>query len=250
VTDLLSRSQFVFEGTVQKAGQSGLPEVPATDRTAVVRVDRVLQAPAVLAHAAGSEVTVQLDAQASPLAVGERTVLFTRALAFGKGIAVSEVGRTKPESAGPTTMAAGMPPTVPGSRPGRPHPVLEAAQQLQDQRLRAHSEEAAAVVVGRILSLDKAGPVVASEHDPDWWRATISVDRTVKGNASGTIQVLYPNSPDVHWARVPKLRAGQTGLWILHQTTGPRSELAPYCMLDADDAHPADHVDRLGLDRG
>jgi len=245
LNDLLSRSQFVFEGTVQATGKSQMADLPADTHTAIVRVDQVLHPPAVLARAAGTDITVQLAADAPPLAAGAKTVLFTTAVAFGQHIAVAEVGRTDPGKAGPSLMAAGMPATLPGSRPGRPRPVLEAAQQLATAQLRAHAADADAVVVGRIMRLEKVGPSRLSEHDPDWWRATINVEQTEKGDARGQIQVLYPNSSDVHWARVPKLHAGDKGLWILHSTEGPNAELAPYCLLDSSDAQPADHVDLL-----
>lgn len=245
VDDLLRRSQFVFEATVDSGGRSTVAEIPVDDHTVVVRVDRVLHAPAALARAAGSEVTVQLLDASPLLAPGERTVLFTSALAFGQGIAVTEVGRTEPEAAGGFTMAAGAPATLPGARPGRPHPVLDASQRMADEDLRGHADEAEAIVIGRVTGIEKAGPFVASEHDPDWWRATIAVDHAEKGDVSGQVHVLFPNSSDVMWARVPKPRAGQDGLWLLHATTGDEVELAPYTLLDTDDVHPADHIDRL-----
>ncbi len=142
-------------------------------------------------------------------------------------------------------MAAGAPATIPGARPGRPHPVLEAGQRLADEALRSHADDAEAVLVGRVTAIEKAGPDVASEHDPDWWRATIAVDHSEKGTLDGPVQVLFANSRDVMWARTPKLAAGQEGLWLLHRTTGDEAALAPFSVLDTDDAHPADDLDRL-----
>jgi hypothetical protein len=245
LTDLLRRSQFVFEATVAEQGRSTVAGIPVDDHTVVVRVDRVLQAPAALGRAAGSEVTVQLLDGSPVPAVGERTVLYTSAMAFGQGIAVTEVGRTEPGAPGEAITAAGAAATLTGARPGRPHPVLEAAQRLDDERLQAHADEADAVVVGRVVGLEKAGPSGRSEHDPDWWRATIQVSHAEKGDLSGQVQVLYPNSSDILWARIPKPRAGQEGLWLLHATSGDQADLGPFSLLDTDDAHPADHLDRL-----
>ncbi len=250
VDDLLRQSQFVFEATVEEHGTSTVADIPVDDHTVVVRVDRVLESPAALARAAGSEVTVQLQQGSEVPGVGERAVLFTSALAFGQGIAVTEVGRTESETPQPSLMAAGAPSPIPGARSGRPHPVLEAGQRVADEDLRRHAGEADAVVIGRVTAIEKAGPFVRSEHDPDWWRATIAVDQTEKGAVEGSVQVLFPNSRDVMWARTPKLAAGQEGVWILHRTTGDEVALAPFSLLDADDAHPADHVDRLRPDGG
>jgi len=245
VSGLLRRSQFVFECTVEATAKSMLPDLPVDERTIVAKIEKVLHGPAALAQAAGSEVTVQLAEGLPVLAVGDRAVLFTTAIAFGQHMAVAEVGRTAPDAVGSSIMAAGAPATLPGARPGRSHPVLEAAAQLETDRLRAHAAEAEDVVVGRILSLEKVGPPSISEHDPDWWRATINVEHSEKGKATGQIQVLYPGSSDVHWAHLPKLRPGQEGLWILHATGVDLAQMAPYSLLDADDAHPADQLDRL-----
>jgi hypothetical protein len=250
ITDLLKRSQFVFEATVEDVGRSTVADLPVTDHTIVVMLDRVLHSPAALAQTTGSRVTVQLLEGSPKLATGDRVVFFTTALAFGEHIAVQEVGRTQPDEAGPTMMAAGSPATLPGARPGRAHPVLDAAQELDDERLRGHAEEAEDVVVGRVVKLERVGPVAVSEHDPDWWRATIHVEHAEKGRAHGQIQVLYPNSSDVRWARIPKLHSGQEGLWILHATQGEDSSLAPYRLLDTDDAQPADHLDRIQPEDG
>jgi hypothetical protein len=147
------------------------------------------------------------------------------------------------------TMAAGSPAVLVGARPGRPHPVLEAAHELEDERLQGHADEADAIVVGRVVGLEQVGPAIGKEHAPDWWRATIEVHHAEKGDVGEKVQVLFPNSSDVHWAHVPKPRAGHDGLWLLHATQGDEAQLAPFSVLDADDAHPADHLDRLRGDR-
>lgn len=246
---LLRRSQFVVEATVEGRRRSTVPDIPVDDHTVVVRVDRVLQAPAAMAMVVGSEVTIQL-LEGSPVpAVGDQAVFFTTAVAFGPGIAVAEVGRTGTDAAagalGGVAIAAGAPATVVGARPGRPHPVLEAAERLEDERLQAHAAEADAVIVGRVVGLEKVGPSTASEHDRDTWRATIEVEHTEKGTLSGQVQVVFPMSHDVRWARVPKPQAGQDAVWLLHATHGDDATLAPFALQDADDVHPADQLDRF-----
>lgn len=243
VADLLRRSEFVFEATVDGRGKSTVSGIPVDDHTVIVSVDRVLHGPAAFARVAGSQVTVQLLAGSPIPADGERTVFFTSAVAFGEGIAVAEVGRTDPDTPGPVAMAAGIPATVLGARPGRPHPVLEVAQRLGDERLAAHADEADAVVIGRVVAVERVGPASRSEHDPEWWRATIDVEHTEKGEISDQVQVLFPNSSDVHWARIPKPHPGQEGLWLLHATPTAQESLGPFSLLDADDVQPSDHID-------
>jgi hypothetical protein len=242
--DLLRRSQLVVEATVTSHRTSTVSDLPVDDHTVVATVDRVLHAPAALARAAGSEVTVQLLPGSAVPAVGDRLVLFTTAVAFGQGIAVAEVGRSEPEAVGGTVMAAGTPATVPGARPGRPHPVLEAAERLQDEQLRAHADEADAVVVGRVVAVQKAGPSGITEHDPDHWRATIEVTQVEKGDVGDRVEVLFANSRDVRWARLPKPYPGQEALFLLHATSA-EEELAPFTLLDTEDLHAAEDVVRL-----
>ena len=245
VLDLLRRSQFVFEGSVTGVERSTVPDIAADHDSVVLKVDRVLHSPAALSKLTGSEVTVQLLPGSARLGLNETTVLFTTAVAFGQGILVAEVGRTTPEIVGGMSMAAGAMAVLPGARSGRAHPVLDAAHELADEQLRGHFDDVAAAIIGRVVSLQKAGPVVANEHDADWWKATIKVDHVEKGTVAGRVGVLYPNSSDVQWARVPKPRAGQDGLWLLHDTPPERVDLAPYSLLDADDLKPTDHLDRL-----
>jgi len=245
VADLLRRSQFAFEATIVDVKRSTVDDVDVDDHTVVARVDRVLNAPAALAHSEGREVTVQLLTGSTVPAADERLTLFTTALAFGSGIALAEVGRADVESVGAVVMAAGAPAVLPGARPGRPHPVLAAAEVVADERLQEHAREADAIIVGRVVHLEQAGQARFSEHEPDWWRATIAVDHVEKGDVGSSVTVLFPNSSDVHWARVPKVRAGEHGLWLLHASEGREAELAPFTLLDGDDAHPADQLERL-----
>jgi hypothetical protein len=248
LAELLRRSQFVFEATVQQHQQATMSDVDVGPSTVVVRIDQVLQAPAALSRAAGSRATVQLLEGEPVPAIGERLTLFTSAVAFGEGIVLAEVGRAEPETLGEVAVAAGAPAAVPGARPGRPHPVLETAQRLDDERLRAHMDDAAAVVIGRVVALERVGPAGRSEHDADWWRATIQVEHVEKGDVPDQVQVVFANSTDTHWARLPKLRAGEEGLWLLHATDEDQADLAPFMLRDTDDAHPADHLDRLRTD--
>ena len=57
---MAQQAKFVFQGTVKKVKAATLKEVPVSDLTVVVRVDRVIQAPEVLSAYSGHDVTVQL----------------------------------------------------------------------------------------------------------------------------------------------------------------------------------------------
>src|SRR5437773_2070657 len=86
--DLVSRSGFIFKGTVKKLG-AATPSVPVEKATAVVAVDEVLEAPRGLADRAGQEVTVRL-ADAKAAREGAQLVFFTWQYLAGKSVGVAE----------------------------------------------------------------------------------------------------------------------------------------------------------------
>jgi hypothetical protein len=243
--DMISRAKFVIRATVQSLGDSTVADIPRDDHTVVFKIDQVLHAPAVLARSAGMEVTVQLAAGSDVPAVGDQMTLFTTPVAYGKGIAVAEVGRAAPGTAAESsTMVAGS-----SARRSRPRPALDAAHQLEEEQLRAHAAQADVIVTGRVVRLEKAGDPPLGEHDPDWWVATIEVDHWVRGAAADTLRFVFPNSRDVHWVDVPKPAAGEVGLWLLHEAAGDAAGLADYSLTDPYDVHRPHEFDRLGLAR-
>jgi len=62
-----------------------------------------------------------------------------------------------------------------------------------------------------------AAPRRVSEHDPDWHVSTITIETVEKGvYAEKTVDVYFPNSMDIAWHRSPKVKAGDRGVWVLH----------------------------------
>ena len=88
---LVKQSDIIFIGTVTQVGAVAAPEVPASDRTVVVRVDQVLEKPAAVALGAGDSVTVH-TAQPGSLEPGSQATFYTTGWIFGQGVAVREVG--------------------------------------------------------------------------------------------------------------------------------------------------------------
>jgi len=104
-----------------------------------------------------------------------------------------------------------------------------AARRIARRCLTRPCRRADVVVVGRVVSVEKAGPSSGSEHDPDWWRATIAVTHVEKGQVSGgQISFLYANSLDVRWYKAPKAHPSMAGAWILHKTDATMSALGDY----------------------
>lgn len=234
---LMAQAPFSFVGTVLHLGAATTTQAPINDRTAVVQVDHVLHAPDAFKHLDGHQITVQLSATVDPPKVGDSAAFFVTGVSFGDSIAVAEVGRLPVESVAPHAQAA--------VDAGKTAGAFDAmALEMQQADLRAHMKDADAVIVGRIVGLEKAHQDVRSEHDPHWWRATIQVDHVESGQVAGpTVQVLYANSMDVRWHRSPKPKPGQSGVWILHKTDAGLQDLAPFQIVHPEDMQPTQQLD-------
>jgi hypothetical protein len=212
---LVKQSDIIFIGTVTQVGAVAVPEVPASPRTVVVRVDEVLEKPAAVALAAGDSVTVETGRPGS-LKAGTQATFYTTGWIFGKGVAVREVGHE------------------PGRSPvvavDQRDAVVRARREVNDADLRAHIQKAAMVVAGRVeqvrpaeLTAAPTRPKRITEHDPDWQEAIIQVEQGLKGAQAGDqVVVRFPGSPDVAWVGAPKFTVGQEGTFLLHKdsTTG------------------------------
>jgi hypothetical protein len=239
VLALLRQSSISFTGTVETLGQSTVADLPVDDRTAVIVVDNVLHAPSAFSRLAGQRVTVQLAPDADPPQPGTRLAVFANAVAIGDSLAVSEVGRLAPEEVEPAPGGAGF-------AADEAPPVGRLQSDLEGQRAREHAEQAAAVVVGRVVGLRKAGDLPTREHDPDWWWADLQVFHVERGPvAEGPLSVLYANSLDVRWRACPKPKASQDGLWILHDTEDRLRELGPFWLPHPEDYAPVQGIERL-----
>jgi hypothetical protein len=219
---LVKQSDIIFIGTVTKVGAVAVPEVPASDRTIVVRVDQVLEKPAAVALTPGDSVTVQ-TVQPGSLKAGTQATFYTTGWIFGRGVAVREVGHELGRS--PVVAAV------------QQQAVARARLDVNDADLKAHIQKAAMVVAGRVeqvrpaeLAAAAARPKRITEHDPNWQEAIIQVQDGIKGAEAGQqVVVRFPGSHDVAWVGTPKFAVGQEGTFLLHidSTTGsPVSEIA------------------------
>ena len=207
--DQLTReSSYIFLGTATKTQASTIELLPANESTVIVRVDAVLQAPASLADYSGQEVTVQLR-EANSVQTGQRLVFFTNGGLFGQGIALKEVGHLAPSAgaADPTKLRA---------------QIDQALQKKSDEDLARRMAGAELIEVGKVLEtrpakLPERGPM--TEHDPEWWEAEIQIQSVEKGQHAGqTVSVLFASSLDYLWAQAPKLKPGETGIFVLHRS--------------------------------
>ncbi|GGK76414.1 hypothetical protein [Mangrovihabitans endophyticus] len=236
--EMLAAAGVAFVGEVQQRDAANVPGLATDDPTAIVRVERVVKAPAEVGLAAGVAVTLRLGSPSPPLSVGDRFLFFADGWIYAETIALIEVGRLPVEGAAAALMATG----------GPDAPATDAMHALSQDEVVTHAREADAVVRARVVALTDAAPQAEPrEHDPLVWIATLAVDLAVKGDIGGRseVAVAYANSQDVQWRSALKPKAGQAGLWLLHgpQTGWPGT--AAFSVLHAMDLQPSIQLDLL-----
>jgi hypothetical protein len=224
--DLAIQAHFVFQGQVEQVGASTASGFPASSETAVVSVTNILKSSNSLAGYGGQRVTVQLQPPVT-LQAGQHAVFFTEGVHFGDGLVVREIG------------------IVPAGEPTMEAQMNSAAQAVADTGMKQRLAQAALVVTGtasesaRFASAGAGGGGI-SEHDPDWFSVTITVETIEKGAATPgqTVQVLFPNSKDIMWYRSPKIRAGDHGVWLLQNRDRSGNSVPGLAVIDALDFRP------------
>lgn len=204
--DLAHQSGFVFEAQVEKLGASNATEYPSAPETAIVRVTRLIKSTPALSGYEGQQVTVHLQAPVT-LKEGQQAVFFTHGTHYGDGLVVAELGHAKGAA-------------------GEVADELNAAVQASNLAEMTQRLAQADLVVSGVASAPKryeppatagAAPRWVSEHDPDWHVSTITIEKVEKGvHSEKTVDVFFPNSMDIAWHRSPKVKAGDRGVWLLH----------------------------------
>ncbi len=205
---------FIFKGTIKQLKASNVKPAPASDRTAIVTVNQVIDAPANLAAYEGQDITVELS-DARKVTVGDKMIFHTTSWLYAESIAVRSL-REEPDAGDPTTS----------------HHV-DAAVPRDQRETRAHFDDADLVISGKVVAVRlpnvdatskrKANardePLTrVSEHDPQWREAIIEVEQVHKGSPSKRrVIVRFPSSTDVAWRQAPKFEAGQQGYFVLHE---------------------------------
>jgi hypothetical protein len=241
MTGLLGESAFSFVGTVEHVNAATMEEVPIDEHTAVVHVDQVLHAPDAFAQLAGTSVTLQLAPGSDAVEPDSRWAFFANGVAFGASLVLAEVGRAPVDQVEAGLAQAG--------GPAAGNPLADLQAQIDSARVREHAASADAVILGRVIALERVLGSPIYEHDPDWWCATLHAVHVERGDVpddpDDKVKVLYANSLDVVWRDAPKPKAAQNGLWLLHATDGDLRELAPFQILHSEDFQPVQELESL-----
>ncbi len=225
------QARFVFLGTVVRLNAATEAAIPLASNMAIVRVEDVLRAPPALGEQAGREITVQLR-EAEAAQEGQRAVFFTNPWLYGDSLAVLEVDRREAQALGALR-----------------EQVQSASQQEDDEALRERLGTSELVVVGTVVNtrpLAQGQTLRGSEHDPQWWEATIAVEAVEKGALQDpTVAVVFAASMDVLWFQAPKARVGQDGIWLLHRQPIQDMNVTAYAVVDPLDVLQRDQLARV-----
>jgi len=227
-----AKANFVFEGTIKKLNAATMPEVPLSNRTGIVRIDKVIDGPPDLTGFLGQEITVELSST-RPARAGQRMLFHTTGWIFGASVAVRSLREESIE--------------------------VGAAERRAPAAQPAHSSQADVVVSGKVIDVrtpaDKGAsrqrttklPSPITEHDPVWHEAVIQVKDVLKGQKTAKqVTVRFPDSSDVMFHDVPKFEVGQEGYFMLHKREAMKSagrtqkskSADTYFALDAEDFQP------------
>lgn len=233
VHNLTTQAGFVFEAKLEQLGASTASAYAASPETAIVSVTRILKSPAALAGYVGQRITVHLQPPVS-LKAGQQAVFFTHGIHYGDGMVVQELGN------------------VPGAAANVESDVNTAIQAGSDSEMIDRLAQAELVISGTASApapYAAAAPTAGrrvSEHDPDWWSATVKVESVEKGaNPGATKQVLFPHSMDIAWYNSPKVKEGDHGVWLLHNRDKFGKAVPAHAVVHPLDFRPIAELERV-----
>jgi hypothetical protein len=196
---LVGEAGFIFRGKVIRHGTTDAQlTASAAGNIVTAEIEEILHGTDVLRDLTGKQAIVISD-HAAEIEDGSVLVLFTNCISLGDAVVVRELGQVK------------------ASRETE-RDIMQAVKMVSEQPLRSRVERADLIITGKVLESRSAGTttILKSEHDPDWWIARVAVQSVLKGKETKReIEVLFPNSADIVWYKVPKLREGLTGIFLL-----------------------------------
>jgi hypothetical protein len=233
LVDAVSRSGFIFVGTVKAIG-AATPTISKTPNSAVVTVNRVLEALPPIGDATGKDVTVRL-LNPQKIRKGQQAVFFTYLQTAGATLGLVEVA------------------SEPAAQESRTESQIKGARRiLADEALTRRLTSARLVVVGTFgeAKPTEEGLERTGEHDPMWWRGPIDVESFEKGQTTGgPVYVNYASSDDVVWERSPKPKAGQKGVFLLQPEIGKpienRFQITGLFLIDPLDLQSVSELERV-----
>jgi hypothetical protein len=230
---VVGRSNFIFTGTITHQDSSNIT-VHTNKRKAIVKVNELLDVPAIYHNVKGKEITVFFATNTIDGYTGGSKVYYTSAWYFGKTIGVKEIKNSLNKVLEPNLQ----------------NKIAQARIKIADDSLHAELKRAELVIVGTVLNAGMDSSklhAVRSEHNPELMGARIKIKKILKGNINKKWVIgFYAASNDILWEKSPKLSNSQVSIFLLHtwQAAGP-IHLQGYTLLDPRDVQPANSFNKI-----
>ena len=224
---LVEDSTYVFKATVTQLNASNEPAIRPGPGLIVAHVDEAFRAsPSVgVRGLRGRDVTIRLSGGAPDL--GDKVLVFANEWIYGTHIALRELAHHKA-----TAQAE--------------KEVEEIVEQLPIRQLEARLDGAALVVEGEVEAVEPSPiPDGFSLHSPNYKLAMVRVESVLKGKAGERVKILFPTNPAPPWRSAPRLKEGQTAVFILRHETALKAPAEYFTALDPHDVQSRESVGRI-----
>ncbi len=228
----IAKSNFIFYGTIIKMNASNIG-VTTPGTTAIVRVEKVIDAVDPYQLMEGKEITVLL-ASAANRKENMAQVFYTTGWYYGKTLGVKEVPNGQ----------------VKNLQDGLKEKIARERINIHNDSLKAELKRAVLVIKGVVNESDireKENNALESEHNPEYRKALIQIQTVLKGQTTAKqVTVYYSGSDDVMWSNSPKLSKGQEGIFLLQLRQGPSIFPARgYTVLDKRDVQSPNNLETV-----
>ncbi len=207
---LAERSSIVILGKILKTNASDEPMVEPSTQTAIIAVQKMYAGSEIAGDQTGRTVTVILS-RAGGVKVGEEALFYGNPRFLGTSLTIADESEVPSGSIGVSGQGA----LERGAQARRDKPILNrlAAASLVFRG----SVETVEQLAVETESKEGPRPAPPSEHDPDWHVAKVRIATPLRGGEAGqVVTVVFPASEDITWFNVPKLKAGQDAVFVVH----------------------------------
>src|SRR2546423_1464766 len=84
------QAEIIFKGTIKKVGAATMKRVSVNDRTAIVTVDQIIQAPKAFSSYGGRDITVQLSGR-QKVQAGQQMIFHATGAVWGESVMVESL---------------------------------------------------------------------------------------------------------------------------------------------------------------
>ena len=197
---------FILQCTVRKANASNLNTVKPDETTAILKVDEVFRAPAILGDLKGKLITAKLSK--GSVKENQQFVLMARQWQYSSTIAIVETERL----------------TSKIQRDDFRLQIINSHLDFLDMQLQNRISSADVIVSGKVTNVEKVKSKEfhkLEDKAEDWFEAKIFVTSLEKGKLGKIpeISVRFPGVESEKKYAIPKFKIDQEGVWLLHRTT-------------------------------